>query len=138
MRADERVFGVWTGSAARAYPLADLARAGLIPDDLGGPLVVLREPETKAAAAYRPVASQPRKYKAPAPDKDGISKPDEGVPAPPGTAVQPPRKGLTARSQSRRGWIPKPRVAKRTLGDNNDSFRLPTNPEGVASRESHR
>jgi hypothetical protein len=90
--AVERVFGVWTGTAARAYPLDDLARAGLISDDIGGPLIVLWEPTTKAVAAYRPVASQPRKYKAPAPDKDGLSKLDDGVPVPPGTAVVPLRK----------------------------------------------
>ncbi|HEX4588582.1 MAG TPA: DUF3179 domain-containing (seleno)protein [Gemmataceae bacterium] len=92
LRAEERVFGVWAGAAARAYPLADLARSGMITDDLGGPLVVLWAPATKAAAAYRPIASQPRKYKAPAPDKDGVSKPDAGEPVPAGTAVVPPRK----------------------------------------------
>jgi hypothetical protein len=92
LRADERLFGIWTGAAARAYPLGDLARSGMIPDYLGGPLVVFWEPETKSAAAYRPIASQPRKYKAPAPDKDGVSKLDEGEPVPTGTAVVTPRK----------------------------------------------
>jgi hypothetical protein len=91
--ANERVFGVWTGTAAKAYPLSDLARAGLIVDDVGGgPLVVLWEPETKAVACYRPVASQPRKYRGPAPDARGISPPDEGVPVPPGTPVVAPRR----------------------------------------------
>lgn len=92
LRPEERVFGVWTGSAAKAYPLDDQVRSELIADRVGGdPLVVLWEPETKAAAAYRPIASQPRKFKGPAPDKDGVSKPDTGEPMPPGAAVAPPR-----------------------------------------------
>jgi hypothetical protein len=37
------------------------------------------------------VASQPRKFKAPQPDATGVSRPDEGVPVPPGTDVVPPR-----------------------------------------------
>src|SRR5262249_17308539 len=32
------------------------------------------------AAAYRPTASPPRKYKAPQPGDDGVSPPDDGVP----------------------------------------------------------
>src|SRR5205814_2930421 len=57
----------------------------------GEPVVVLREPRTRTAAAYRPVASQPRKYKAPRPDAAGVSPPDEGEPVPPGTPAVPPR-----------------------------------------------
>jgi Protein of unknown function (DUF3179) len=93
LRSEERIFGVWTGSAARAYPLADLARSGMITDQIGGtPLVVLWEPTTKTPAAYQQIASQPRKFKGPAPDAHGISQPDNGEPQPPGTPVVPPRK----------------------------------------------
>lgn len=91
--AGEGVLGVWTGKAARAYPVASLERSGFLAEDVGGePLVVLWEPKTRTAAAYRPVASQPRKYKAPAPDKFGVSKPDAGVPTPSGAKVVPARK----------------------------------------------
>jgi hypothetical protein len=93
LNADAEILGVWTGKAARAYPVAALEKGGLIADPADGePLVVLWEPTTRTAAAYRPVASQPRKYKAPAPDESGVSKPDAGVPAPTGTPVVPARK----------------------------------------------
>lgn len=87
------VLGVWTGTAARAFPIEELARTGFIADDLGGdPLVVFWEPATRTASAYRPVAAQPRKYKAPQPDATGISKPDEGIPVPGGGSIVSPRK----------------------------------------------
>ncbi|MDB5308904.1 MAG: hypothetical protein JWO38_3106 [Gemmataceae bacterium] len=93
LKPDELVLGVWTGEAARGYPLSLVERRGILSEDVGGkPLVVLWEPKTRTASAYRPVASQPRKFKAPAPDESGVSKPDEGVPIPPGAAVVPPRK----------------------------------------------
>jgi len=91
--AGDEVLGVWTGKAARAYPVAALEKGGIVADAAGGePLVVLWEPKTRTASAYRPVASQPRTYKAPAPDESGVSKPDAGVPAPTGTPVVPARK----------------------------------------------
>jgi hypothetical protein len=91
--ADEEVLGVWTGKMARAYPIAGLERAGIVKESLDGePLVVLWEPKTRTAAAYRPIASQPRKYKGPEPDESGVSKPDAGVPLPAGTPVVPARK----------------------------------------------
>ncbi len=93
LKAGEEVLGVWTGKAARAYPVASLERGGIVKEDVGGgPLVVLWEPRTRTAAAYRPVASQPRKYKGPMPDESGVSKPDAGVPAPAGARVVPARK----------------------------------------------
>jgi hypothetical protein len=89
--ADEPVYGVWTGDEAKAYPLSALSRAGLISDRAGdAPLVVLWEPATKTAAAYCPVAHQPRKFKGPAPNKDGVSPSDAGM-LPPGVAEAPPR-----------------------------------------------
>src|SRR5262249_39908173 len=53
----------------------------------------------RTAAAYRPVASQPRKYRPPAPDKTGVSKPDPGVPTPAGAKELPSRK-LTLRPET--------------------------------------
>jgi hypothetical protein len=88
LKPAEPVLGVWTGRAALAYPVAAVARAGFLRDGAADdPLVVLWEPRTRTAAAYRPVASQPRKYKAPAPDTAGVSPPDAGVPTPAGAPV---------------------------------------------------
>jgi hypothetical protein len=93
LKADAPVLGVWTGKTARAYPVELLEKAGFLKEEVDGePLVVLWEPKTRTAAAYRPVASQPRKYKAPRPDADGVSPPDDGVPVPDGAKVVPPRK----------------------------------------------
>jgi hypothetical protein len=78
LKSDERVLGVWTGKSARAYPVETLAKTGFVKEDIGGePLVIFWEPQTHTAAAYRPVASPPRKYKAPRPDATGVSPPDE-------------------------------------------------------------
>ena len=86
------VLGVVHGKNARAYPQELLAKQGFIADELDGePVVVLWEPATRAAAAYRPVASQPRKFKGPRPDKAGVSPPDAGTPLPPGSPALPPR-----------------------------------------------
>src|SRR5262249_9205595 len=80
LKPEEQVLGVWTGKVARAYPVASLEQAGIVHEVIDGePLLVLWEPRTRTASAYRPRASQPRKYKAPAPDASGVSKPDEGV-----------------------------------------------------------
>jgi hypothetical protein len=93
LKAQEVVLGVWTGKTARTYPVAALEGKGLIKDEVeGGQLVVLWEPKTRTAAAYRPVASQPRKYKAPQPDATGVSPPDEGVLVPADAPVEAPRK----------------------------------------------
>jgi hypothetical protein len=92
LKADEQVLGVWTGDAARAYPLSLLERHPVIAEQVGDKaVVVLWEPKTKTASAYRSVASQPRKFKAPQPDASGVSKPDEGEPIPQGTGVLPSR-----------------------------------------------
>jgi hypothetical protein len=91
--ADAVVLGVRAGKTARAYPVTSLERDGFVTDTVDGePLAVLWEPRTRTAAAYRPVASQPRKYKAPAPDASGVSKPDEGVSVPAGAPAAPPRR----------------------------------------------
>jgi hypothetical protein len=87
------VFGVWTGKTARAYPIAALEKAGCLTDQVDGqPLLIVWEPKTRTAAAYRPVATQPRKFRGPAPDAHGISPHDDGVPLPMGAAILPSRK----------------------------------------------
>ena len=92
LKVDDVVLGVATEKAARAYSISTLEQSGLIEEEFdGAPLVVLWEPRTRTAAAYRPLASQPRKFKAPAPDKNGVSKPDDGTPIGNGK-VLPPRK----------------------------------------------
>ena len=91
--ADDEVLGVWTGKTAKAYPLSVLARQKFIADEIDGePIIVLWEAATKTAAAYRPVADQPRKFKGPNPDKSGVSAPDAGIPLPAATAELPSRK----------------------------------------------
>jgi len=76
----ENVIGVWSGTAAKAYPLSLLEKNGMIADTIAGdPVVVLWEPQTRSGSAYRPMASPPRKYKAPQPGADGVSPPDDGV-----------------------------------------------------------
>jgi hypothetical protein len=91
--AGEPVLGVWTGKSARAYPIAALEKSGFVRDEIDGePVVILWEPTTRTAAAYRPVASQPRKFKGPEPNVSGVSPPDEGTPIPLGTPAIPPKK----------------------------------------------
>jgi hypothetical protein len=93
LKADEVVLGVWAGKHARAYPVSALEKTGLVHDTIdGAPVAILWEPRTRTAAAYRPVARQPRKYQAPRPDKTGVSPPDEGTIEPAGAREAPPRK----------------------------------------------
>jgi len=86
--ADAPVLGVWTGKSARAYPIEAVAKAGLIAEVVDGQkCVVLWQPKTKTASAYRPEAWPPRKYAAPRPNADGESPPDEAAPEAPKKAV---------------------------------------------------
>ncbi len=93
LKAADAVLGVWTGTTARAYPVEALEKSGFIVDEIDGtPLVVLWEPKTRTASAYRPLALQPRLYKGPAPDASGVSKLDEGIPTTDGKTIVPARK----------------------------------------------
>ncbi|MBC7965019.1 MAG: DUF3179 domain-containing protein, partial [Fuerstia sp.] len=106
LTADELVLGVWTGKSAKAYPLSVLANRGFLVNEIDGePIVVLWEPASKSAAAYRPVATQPRKYRAPRPDKNGVSPPDSGVPLPVGAAELPSRPVTLKQSDQPDGGI---------------------------------
>ena len=82
----EMVLGVRLGDAVKAYPLKDSPR--LRTDKLGDADIVLF-----AGAAYKPVAGQPRKWKGPRPDKNGVSPDDAGEPLPDGKAL--PNRTLT-------------------------------------------
>jgi hypothetical protein len=58
--AEEPVLGVVDGSHARAIPVRTVAKRGLIEDELSGqPLIVIWEPTTATAVAYRPIAIPP-------------------------------------------------------------------------------
>lgn len=93
LQSQDLVLGVRVEGITKAYPLA--GKFQLLQDTLNGePIVVLRE--GKSAAAYRCLATQPRKYKGPKPNQFGISPPDPGEPKPPGTLEQPAR-ALTLR-----------------------------------------
>ncbi len=93
LKPDEEVLGVWHRGQARAFRVADVARAGLIADEMGGDaVVVLWDAAGRTAAAYRPVASQARKYRGPMPDRHGVSPPDRGEPLPGGLEL--PRRGV--------------------------------------------
>ena len=88
--ANEMVLGVWSGKGARAYSLRDVEQKGIIKDTIAGePVVALWEPRTRTAAAYRPKAAPPRKYKAPPPGENGVSPRDEGVPLTGGPVPEP-------------------------------------------------
>ncbi len=95
---DSVVWGVVAGQSARAYPLELLAQQGFLVDELGGePVVVLWEPATKTAAAYRPVASQPRKFRGPGDTA--------GTPLPLGAPALPLRK-LTLQPGGKSAGVP--------------------------------
>src|SRR5207249_1311213 len=58
--SDTEVLGVWTGKEAKAYPLADIAKAGLIEDRIGERrYYILWQPKTRTAAAYSMIVSGP-------------------------------------------------------------------------------
>jgi hypothetical protein len=57
LAAEQVVLGVVDGSEARAYPLAAVAKAGLVKDELNGkPVIVFWEADTQTAVAYHPRA----------------------------------------------------------------------------------
>ncbi|MFL5242314.1 MAG: DUF3179 domain-containing (seleno)protein [Gemmataceae bacterium] len=59
---DKPVLGVAAGKEAEAYPLDALEKNGLIEDKIDGhPCVILWEPASGTAAAYRPTAGPPAK-----------------------------------------------------------------------------
>jgi hypothetical protein len=90
------VIGMRIGDKTAVLSVDSLDKVGLlgtfvIPGRVGDEdVVVLCDAKTGACAAYKPIAHQPRKFKAPNPDKDGVSPPDEGVPLPVGSEAKKP------------------------------------------------
>jgi hypothetical protein len=83
---EEIVLGVQFGGKAKAYPVATLGAVTL--DAVGGEKIVILK-QGSSAAAYRPIAHQPRKFAAPRPDKHGVSPPNPGTPLPDGGQREP-------------------------------------------------
>ncbi len=97
--AAEPVLGVWTGKAARAYPIAAVSKAGLIADEIDGQkCLILWQPKTKTASAYLPEAVPPRKHAGPHPDADGESPPDD--------TPEGPKKAVTLRRDDKAAAAP--------------------------------
>ena len=84
LKADQLVLGVRIGDKTRAYPVTDRSDASEV-YELGGQKFGI----FFGGAAYSLVASQPRKWKAPNPDKSGVSPADKGEPLPDGKALPP-------------------------------------------------
>lgn len=83
------VLGVRIGNQAIAFPVQNLAAVTQV-TLAGEPIVILKQNGT--AAAYKPMAHQPRQYLAPRPDKSGISPPNPGIPIPNG--IELPSKSI--------------------------------------------
>lgn len=93
LKPETPVLGVWSGKTARAYPIEQLSKAGIIRDMVDGePIVILWEPRTHSASSYRLVASQPRKFSGPRPNSIGGSPADSGTPLPADAPVLASRK----------------------------------------------
>ena len=75
LKPDDLVLGVRVGNKTRAYPVKDRYSVSEVQELGGQKFVVFRD-----VAAYRPSASQPRKWKGPNPDKAGVSPEDAGKP----------------------------------------------------------
>jgi hypothetical protein len=90
LKPDEMVLGVRVGDQTRAYPLRHGSPGVWPPQELNGEkFVILQYGYGSTVAAYKPVAHQPRKWKGPNPDKNGVSPPDKGQPLPDGKEVGP-------------------------------------------------
>ena len=95
---EELVLGVRVGDKTAAYALTTLEQFGflgtfVIPRRIGDEeIVIIYHEPTRTCGVYKPVAHQPRSFKAPNPDKDGISPADDGVPLPVGSEAKKPRR----------------------------------------------
>ncbi len=96
MKPESLVIGVRLGDKTKAYEVKDdwnRLENHVFWDEIGGEKVlVIWERWKNSAGVYRPIAHQPRKWKAPEPDKEGVSPPDVGVPLSDGAKELPPRK----------------------------------------------
>ena len=89
LKPDQLVFGVRVGNKTRAYTLGQSFGGISSMRELGGKKFVTLSYGYRIIAAYKPVASQPRKWKGPMPDKNGVSPLDAGQPQPDGTELPP-------------------------------------------------
>jgi Protein of unknown function (DUF3179) len=91
LKADEMVLGVRMGDKTQAYllrkPEPDIDVVEV--EELNNAKVVVIH-NGLATAAYKPIASQPRNWKGPNPDKNGVSPPDSGTLLP-GDKELPPK-----------------------------------------------
>lgn len=100
LKPDQMVLGVRVGDKTRAYPLTpEFGMSELEGYELGGESFVIFSHRGGPHVAYKLVASQPRKWKGPKPDKDGVSPPDAGLPLPDGKEL-PQHKMRLRRSKS--------------------------------------
>lgn len=94
---EELVVGIRLGDKTTAVSLASLKKLDLfgtfaVPQRIGDEVVyILFDTTTGACGVYKPIAHQPRKFKMPKPDKDGVSPPDEGTPLLAGSEAKKPR-----------------------------------------------
>ena len=88
LSTNEQVLGIYLDGQTKAYSLDKQFLMML--DTVGNrQIVILRD--QGSAAAYRPVANQPRKFKGPQPNAEGISPPNAGTPLPTGSPELPSR-----------------------------------------------
>ena len=83
LKPDHMVLGVRVGNKTRAYPIYHSDGSVSAKRELNGvSFVVFSEYPIISQAAYKLIASQPRKWKGPNPDKNGVSPADAGKPLP--------------------------------------------------------
>ena len=91
----EPILAIRVGKETKAFQLHDLPAElqltnRLFHESVGGKDVVVFWNSSTSASAYFPVARQPRKWKGPNPDKNGVSPPDAGTLLP-GDKELPPK-----------------------------------------------
>ncbi len=91
LKADELVLGVRVGNKTKAYPLSRFTSNKIHPDTVGDQKIAVfhKVGGLSTTTAFRPVASQPRKFVAPDPDAAGVSPPNPGKALPDGIEVAP-------------------------------------------------
>ncbi len=91
LKADELVLGVRVGNKTKAYPLSRFTSNKIHPDTVGDQKIAVfhKVGGLSTTTAFRPLASQPRKFVAPDPNAAGVSPPNPGKPLPDGVDVAP-------------------------------------------------
>ncbi|MFO0935632.1 MAG: DUF3179 domain-containing (seleno)protein [Gemmataceae bacterium] len=86
LKADQYVLGVRIGTKTKAFLLDSYASARFDVRVNNEEIVVIND-SYNSAAAYKPIASQPRKWKGPNPNQNGVSPEDKGFPLPDGVVL---------------------------------------------------